>query len=429
MPYGWLMPRLRLQAATRTDNGPLRVVCAHLLDDLSGSAKVLRQVIGELEADGALVRVTVGSAGDPGFIRSSHATRQVFYWVSRGGRMRQLLSFAIGQGGLFIAVVDSCLRWHADVVYANTVMTPGATLAAWLCGRTAIVHLHESGLGSRALFAGLMRIADIFSDKMICVSDYTREALQLPAHRSTVVYNSLPRNEWLAAHTIATNRRYDVAAPFVVLMACTLVAHKGIDSFLSLASIVRQRCGGEKRVVLFRLLLNTTDEAWAEFASQHEIPDNVTVVLRSRDVYVQYRDASLVLNLTHKDLWVETFGMTLLEAMSCGVPVVGPMIGGCTELFEHGRGGWRIDSRDIEAIERLIVELATDPRRWAEAGNAARANAERFHPDHFSGRIRAAVRGAVVHAWPANRTALAVQSPRDGLGTASCESRRELGNG
>jgi glycosyltransferase involved in cell wall biosynthesis len=385
------MPKNSAHARDGGHSRPLRIACVHLYDDLSGSGKVFRQAIAELEELGAEVRVTVSSAGEPGFIRSSHPTRQVYYRVSQGSGTLQLLLFALAQSRLFLDVLDSCLLWHADVVYANTVMTPGAQLAGWLCDRTVVVHLHETSLGSRALFAGLIRATRAFSDQIICVSQYMRDALRLSDHQSLVVHNSLPRAEWLLAREIAATRRDDSTSPFVVVMACSIVPHKGIDAFLALAARVQAHAEHVTRPICFRLILNGERAEWLKLASRLEVSDNVTIVMRPPDIYRHYREASLVLNLTHRAVCVETFGLTLLEAMTCGVPVVSPVVGGCTELFEDGRGGWRLDSTDIEAIMRLICELATDHRRWLEASQAARANAARFHPDRFSSGLRAAL--------------------------------------
>lgn len=53
---------------------------------------------------------------------------------------------------------------------------------------------------------------------------------------------------------------------------------------------------------------------------------------RQRDVIKFYNKATVVLNLTDKTQAIETFGMTPLEAMSCGLPVIVPTIGGIAEL-------------------------------------------------------------------------------------------------
>lgn len=365
-----------------------RILCAHLLDDFSGSVKVFAQAIGELERGGAEVEVLVGSAGRSGFIRSAHRANTFPYFYSER-RLLLLLWFALAQFMLFGKVLYACLARGIDVVYANTVLTPGAVMAGWLCRRRVVVHLHEVGLGSRALFRVLLKVVRAFPDRRICVSQYMQTALAL-SERTEVVYNSLAETEWERAATIHAARRAEPDETFVVMMVCSLKWYKGLDSFLALARRLPPFVAGNIAIKC-RVVLNCEPGEWQAFAEHADVPANISVVLRPADVYQHYAEASVVLNLSHPEGWIETFGMTLLEAMACGVPVIGPEVGGCTELFADGRGGWRIDSRDIDALERRIHELAADRRLWLEHSDAARASALNFSPVNFSSGVRAAV--------------------------------------
>jgi glycosyltransferase involved in cell wall biosynthesis len=377
----------------------MRITCVHLLDDFSGSAKVFAHAIEELKSTGAEVRVTVGSAGDSGFIRRAHPAQTVFYRF-RENKLLLLFFFALAQLLLFFAVLRHCLLWRADVVYANTVLAPGAVLAGRLCRRRVVVHIHEVGLGTKALFRTLLSVARGCADTLVCVSGYVRTTLALPRERAPVVYNSLSPAEWQRASGIA-RARHDVAlsqarpegaTEFVVLMACSLKWYKGIDSFLELARELAAR-GDAGRRISFRLLLNCTPEEWRAFARNSIVAANVRIEFRPPDVYHHYAEASLVLNLSHPDGWIETFGMTLLEAMACGVPVIAPRVGGCVEIFEHGNGGWQIESRDIAALQGLIIELAADDVRWRTASGEASLHAQRFDAARFARELRAAVLG------------------------------------
>ena len=55
----------------------------------------------------------------------------------------------------------------------------------------------------------------------------------------------------------------------------------------------------------------------------------------------------------------ESFGLSALEAMSCGVPVIGARGGGLPELVEHGNTGFVCDPGDAEAMGRAAIEYLT----------------------------------------------------------------------
>ena len=363
------------------------LLCVHLLDDFSGSAKVFAGAVAVLQRAGHATRVVVGSHGAEGFIRRQHEVETLPYHF-HASKVKLFMSFAMVQLRLFLHVWRILRTGQVDAVYVNTVLPVGAMIAGYLCRRPVITHLHEVGLGTKSLFRLLLACTLLSSSRLITVSNYVGQALGLPLDRTTVIYNSLEPVEWTQASLIASRRCARAAdEPFRVLMACSLKWYKGVDSFLALA----RHCKAVQKPVLcrvvFTLILNCELEEFTAFRDGLAADENIELLRRPSSVYDHYKRAHLVLNLSLPEGWVETFGLTLLEAMSCGVPVVCPTVGGCTELFEPGQGGWRIDGHDIAGIATVIQDLSVSLQTWDVASARALAAASRFSPAIFAERL------------------------------------------
>ena len=74
----------------------------------------------------------------------------------------------------------------------------------------------------------------------------------------------------------------------------------------------------------------------------------------------------MVLNLSKVDECVETFGLTILEAMAFGIPVIVPPIGGPAEIVTDGVEGYVISSYETNDIAKKIKELSMDKAKWTE---------------------------------------------------------------
>jgi glycosyltransferase involved in cell wall biosynthesis len=85
-----------------------------------------------------------------------------------------------------------------------------------------------------------------------------------------------------------------------------------------------------------------------------------------------YRRAAV---LVSSSVWSEPFGISLVEAMMHGVPVVASRVGGMTYTVDHGRTGLLVDPADPEALAKAICEVLEDPERARRMGEAGRKRA------------------------------------------------------
>ena len=77
----------------------------------------------------------------------------------------------------------------------------------------------------------------------------------------------------------------------------------------------------------------------------------------------------------------ESFGLSALEAMSCGVPVISSSVGGLPELNLHRETGFIAEIGDVERMAKYAVDLLSDPRRYEAMSKNARKRAEDFSED------------------------------------------------
>src|SRR5262249_41193407 len=84
----------------------------------------------------------------------------------------------------------------------------------------------------------------------------------------------------------------------------------------------------------------------------------------------------------------ESFGLYLLEAWACGVPVVQPRSGAYSELIEDTGAGVLYDQNEPNALADALEELLLDPERAKQLGDAGRnAVVDRFSVDHMAAGV------------------------------------------
>lgn len=82
-----------------------------------------------------------------------------------------------------------------------------------------------------------------------------------------------------------------------------------------------------------------------------------------------YRSLSVVVCSSR----VEGFGLTCLEAMASGCPVVATRTGAWPDVVSDGEDGYLVNCEDTDALTEAIMKITEDPKRVAQMGERARA--------------------------------------------------------
>jgi glycosyltransferase involved in cell wall biosynthesis len=107
--------------------------------------------------------------------------------------------------------------------------------------------------------------------------------------------------------------------------------------------------------------------------------------------FIRSLDALILLTRSTKSV-LEQFGRVIVEAQSCGVPVIGSASGAIPSVI--GEGGWVVPERDPASLAVLLDSIAADPEARRHRGLAAQRNvATRFTYD--------AIAGDLANAWTA----------------------------
>ncbi len=90
--------------------------------------------------------------------------------------------------------------------------------------------------------------------------------------------------------------------------------------------------------------------------------DGLTEILNAADIFLMPSQS-------------ESFGLSALEAMSCGVPVVSSSVGGLPELNIHNETGYIAEIGDIDRMAKYVVELLTNEKRYKSFSKNSRERA------------------------------------------------------
>lgn len=350
-----------------------KIIAFHLLNDRSGSPKVLSQLVRNWVKDEGKIVELYTSLYQDGFLSELEGVRYHNGWYRfQANPWLRLVYYTLSQLVLFIKMFRKVDQ--ADIVYVNTVLPFGAALLGKIKGCRVIYHIHESTVRPAILKWFLFKVVAWTASEIINVSMFVEQAHAITNVPNHLVYNSI--DESFLSRVLA---REQTENPANVLMVCSLKAYKGLFEFIQLAR--------DHSEYSFRLVLNASQADIEVFFAESELPENLVLYPAQKNLHPFFQWADVIVNLSRPDGWVETFGLTIIEGMAYRLPAIVPPVGGILEVIEEGVTGYSVDARNRTQLNETLSGLMENRQRYLACSMAAAKRLELFKENNMLEKV------------------------------------------
>lgn len=220
----------------------------------------------------------------------------------------------------------------------------------------------------------------IYSDPTVslaAVSDRTASLLKRNFHRNAVrvIPNGVDPSHFspakrLALRAEARSSHKFQEADFVLVLIGNDWRNKGLSTILDAMAALRD--------IPLRLLVGGQDASaplFLEAARRLDLDERCRWETASTDAINLYAVADVYVSPTRED----SFGLPLLEAMACGLPVVTSICAGASQIISHGVDGFVLkDPDDAHALAEHLKNLQEHADLGFHIGQSARRTAEAY---------------------------------------------------
>lgn len=220
------------------------------------------------------------------------------------------------------------------------------------------------------------RCRSVFAEcnKFLCVSKYVGDAIAkkgsaigiIPESKIRVLYNCIDTNKFnsdINSCNYLTRRGYGLKdSDFVIIFVGRMTWEKGIDKLLDAVSTIRDN---DIKVLIVGSYTYGLELKDAYQTYLHEKAKE----LGNRIIFTGYISQENLPEVYHladmavlPSMWEEPAGLTNLEAMSCGLPVITTDAGGIPEYVENAAIIIKRDSNIVKNIADNIVKIKNNKK-------------------------------------------------------------------
>ncbi len=245
---------------------------------------------------------------------------------------------------------------RVDIVHVHSIKLAFSVIFAKCLGGRVIFHLHELPGKIGAVLRAAIGMADCV---VFCSETCAARFAGIPVRKSRVILNAV-NPDGLVGHAGNNAMRR-------IVMIGSINKTKGQDLLLKAFAKLT-----DKDVTLFFYGTTGLSAHWyvhglKRFARKNGIVDRVFFPGPTNDVEKVLQQSTILVHTS----WKESFGMALVEAMTCGVPVIAHDLSGMKEVVVDGLTGFLVKPNDIDMLAERISRLINDPdlrQRFGQAG-------------------------------------------------------------
>jgi glycosyltransferase involved in cell wall biosynthesis len=381
----------------------MKVIMVSHTAELGGAESCLVQAVQVMHAQGHVVRVVVPKVGPlVPVLQESGASVTIipFRWWMHVDRMKRPLYYRVRRLALEVLaqVRFGLLVRHErpDIVISNTMTIVTGALAAKLGRVRHVWYVHEFGSKSHswsfdygARFSHW--VMNRLSDFIVVNSRATRAHLSahVPPQKLHVLYS--PVNP----PSSRGSRERDPAGPFRLVCVGSLIPGKRQEDAIRSIALLRAQ-GYDVQIAFYGRAYGTYGTFLRDLVSDLHLQDAVTFCGYSLTPWATSAHVSVTCSMD------EAFGLTTVEAMMTGMPVIGAASGATPELIQDGWNGFLFSAGDAASLASKIAVLYHDQGLLRTMGANAQAWAEETFRRERYGHELLATFSSVLCTSPSN---------------------------
>jgi glycosyltransferase involved in cell wall biosynthesis len=266
-------------------------------------------------------------------------------------------------------------RMEAEVVHVNTLYNLQCAFAARLACRPLVWHVREMGSDSR-LARMMLRCVSLLATRAVAMSQAIAGAMRRCGLRLRVIYDGIELSEFDVpggAERVRADLNLAPGAPVVTTVG-RIEPWKGQHVLIEAVPRILDQHPTALILIVGGPAVNKLEYERRLRARCAELGIEKSVIFTGiRKDIPDILAASSVLVLPSAA--PEPFGLTVVEAMAAGCPVIATAAGGPLESVVNGETGWLVPPNDQEAIADRVRHVLSHPDQAARMGKRGRARA------------------------------------------------------
>lgn len=323
-------------------------VFIHLNNSYTGSAKILRDILLEMEGRG-IKFIIISSFNNRGFLDDLNEGCKInVKYTYRYNFLFRYYEYFLFQ---FLTIFKIRKIKNIEFIYINTIEPFLVGLYSYLKKHKVFYHIHEAYPNLTFFKKISFGVMYKTSEKIFCVSKFVLDGtVKKYQHKAILFRNSLRNAVKYSSRTLPINRVKRV------LMISSPRSYKGIYHFCDLSKLIRD--------INFVLVCSMDEQEKELLFKKYLHIDNLEIHTGKSNIDEFYLSSDLILNLSDPRYIIETFGLTILEAMYHGIPAIVPEVGGISELVIDGYNGFKISCLDTPKLVQKINFLLTEDESY-----------------------------------------------------------------
>jgi glycosyltransferase involved in cell wall biosynthesis len=329
------------------------ILLVHSSNDLYGASKILITIIEILIKSGHSVHLILPEDGP---LNNHKSLKNVHLSIINLAVFRKKYFNFLGLINRFVFIIKSTFqikkiinKHDIDLVYTNTSTIVSPTFAAQLTKTPSIFHVHEIPYGSNLYTKFLTKIFNLFSEKIIAVSNSTRDYWL----KKGVVHNKITviKNGFNFEFSSTNNTFGDKV---IFTNVSRIIPYKGHLFLIELFNEILK----ERKDLILQIVGDTLpyyNDYLIELKSkvkEYKIENSI--------IFLGYKDdIKSILNKSqffiHTPISPDPFPTVIFEAIESCTPVISTDNGGVREILNDFNNGLLIEINDIKKSAQLIL--------------------------------------------------------------------------